>query len=404
MEKTENIINQAVLLGKKISLITQGATYNESDFSKIAFKELKKSNIQYDISGSELLAYQLNDISRLAHNKENFSDFPVILFENDDFIIQALHWYEASTSIHDHRFDGAFKVLKGSSIETTYDFKTNDDSSSRTQSGNLVKRRIRHLQVGDTCEINGGSQYIHSLFHIESPSITLIIRTHSKDSYPAQRDYYAPSLSSECFYQRKEADKLAAIINVDAGRLFSFDKSFYQQLFDDLEKFQILRLLPALVQKNDNLIKEVLTNKYGEQEAAEIIEVTELTRCRHQLNFLRKGVTDYKSRLVLAVMINSSTRAETRQLMADILPDAIYEDEVSKFIKHMVENRWIALSIQGESISDIITAAVTASNIDEYFDLLIEDFGKETVTSSRTMLEKPWLQLTKNKAISMLWE
>ncbi|WP_044555523.1 hypothetical protein [Shewanella piezotolerans] len=400
----DNLINQAAALGEKISLMTQGAAYNESDFSKIAFSELEKSNIKYDISGSELLAYQLNDLSRLAHNKENFSDFPIILFKNDDFIIQALHWYEASTSIHDHRFDGAFKVLKGSSIETTYDFNTSDDSSNRTQSGTLVKRRIRHLQVGDTCEINGGNRYIHSLFHIESPSITLIIRTHSKDSYPAQRDYHAPSLSSECFYQRAEANKLAGIINSDAGRLFSFDKEFYHQLFDNIEKFQIIRLIPMLVKKNDNLIKEVLINKYGEHEAAEIAKVTELTHCRRQLNFLRKGITDYESRLVIAVMINSSTRVETVQLLTEVLPNAVFEDEISKVVEYMVKHRWVPITIEGDSIADIITAAVSATTIDEYFSLLVEDFGAEAVDTGRAMLEKAWHQLTTNKTISMLWE
>ena len=400
----DNLISKAEALGKKLSLITQGAAYKEADFSKIAFEELKKSNIKYDISGNELLAYQLNDISRLAHNKENFSDFPIILYKNDDFIIQALHWYEASTSIHDHRFDGAFKVLKGSSIETTYDFETNDDTAERTQSGSLTKRRIRHLKVGDTCEINGGNRYIHSLFHIESPSITLIIRTHSKESYPAQRDYHAPSLSSECFYQRAEANKLAAIVNADAGRLFSFDKEFYQQLFVDLEKFQLIRLIPMLVKKNDSAIKEVLINLYGEQEAAEIIAVTELTHYRRQLNFLRKGITDYESRLVLAVMINSSTRAEAAQLLTEVLPDAIFEDEISKIVEYMVKHSWVPTTIEGDSMADIITAAVSATTIDEYFKLLVEDFGAEAVETGRAMLEKAWNQLTTNQTINMLWQ
>src|SRR5512139_3585855 len=55
-----------------------------------------------------------------------FGEPPITLFTGRRFYIDALFWLDGTTSIHQHGFDGAFCVLHGGSIHSTYDFIERD--------------------------------------------------------------------------------------------------------------------------------------------------------------------------------------------------------------------------------------------------------------------------------------
>src|SRR5580698_1434849 len=51
-----------------------------------------------------------------------FGQPPVNVFHCERFYIQVLFWLDGTTAIHQHAFSGAFHVMQGSSLESTYSF------------------------------------------------------------------------------------------------------------------------------------------------------------------------------------------------------------------------------------------------------------------------------------------
>ena len=122
-----------------------------------------------------------NKLPRQTFAKREFGDLPLTLFRHKDFSMEIYTWHQADTSIHDHHFCGAFKVIKGSSIQKTFSFTLDPSSkkSSFLQVGELKVNETRKLFPGDVQEIALNEKFIHQVIHLEHPTITLIIRSNN---------------------------------------------------------------------------------------------------------------------------------------------------------------------------------------------------------------------------------
>src|SRR4029077_7499028 len=102
---------------------------------------------------------------------EAFGQPPVTLFWNGRFQIDVLFWHTATTAIHQHAFCGAFAVLGGSSVHCRYEFTPRRKLNSRFLIGRAALREVELLEVGAMRRIARGAGLIHSLFHLETPSV-----------------------------------------------------------------------------------------------------------------------------------------------------------------------------------------------------------------------------------------
>lgn len=125
----------------------------------------------------------------------NFGQPPITVYAGAHFVIDVLLWIDGILAIHQHAFSGAFHVLDGSSLHTTYHFEDRSRLSETMVIGRLVLERAEHLARGDTRPIASGRGLIHSLFHLDRPSATVVVRTvHDPGSSP-QYEYRAPGLA-----------------------------------------------------------------------------------------------------------------------------------------------------------------------------------------------------------------
>src|SRR5262249_38085080 len=113
----------------------------------------------------------------VPQEKLGFGQPPVTLYRARDFYISALYWLEGTTDIHEHGFSGAFRVLEGSSIHAVYDFSRPATITPRLAYGHLLLSEAELLRKGATRRIQLGGEFIHSLFHLDSPSVTIVVRT-----------------------------------------------------------------------------------------------------------------------------------------------------------------------------------------------------------------------------------
>lgn len=126
------------------------------------------------------------------HQRGVFADIPFTLVKNDFFSIDVFFWFHAHTSIHDHPFTGAFKVLKGSSRHLIYDFKNKHDIESWLSKGELHLLKNENITQGHVQKVKPGPNYIHQVLHQENPAVTLIIKSTKKTHF---RDYIYPSFA-----------------------------------------------------------------------------------------------------------------------------------------------------------------------------------------------------------------
>ncbi len=132
---------------------------------------------------------------------DRFGQPPAVMYKGTDFEIQALTWMEGTTSIHQHGFDGAFRVLCGSSLHVRYSFAKEEGlADEHLLAGRLRMEEPEILRVGDVRPIPSGFDFIHALFHLERPSVTIVVRNSWSDHPFPQYDYRLPGVGVDALF------------------------------------------------------------------------------------------------------------------------------------------------------------------------------------------------------------
>lgn len=118
-----------------------------------------------------------------------FGQPPITLYHCQEFHISILLWHTGTTSVHQHRFCGAFSVLHGASLQGRFRFHTTDPLDGRIKIGDLEALGFDLLTQGAIEPIVSGAGLIHSVFHLDAPSATLVIRNPADPDSGPQYDY-----------------------------------------------------------------------------------------------------------------------------------------------------------------------------------------------------------------------
>ena len=130
------------------------------------------------------------------HNSR-FGQPAIRLYSGRGFYIEALFWLDASTAIHQHAFSGAIQVIEGGSVHAVYEFEQQERINSHLLVGKLNLCKAEVLRPGDTRPISDGSSFIHALFHLERPSVTLVLRTLQNPDALPQYNYFRPGFAQD---------------------------------------------------------------------------------------------------------------------------------------------------------------------------------------------------------------
>ena len=120
--------------------------------------------------------FLLNDEQPLQTHS-GFGQPELVAYEHPRFYIQILFWLDGTTAIHQHEFSGAFHVMHGSSIHADFEFVNAQSVTSHCRVGDVRMKKIELLETGRTVPIISGRRSIHSLFHLDTPSVTVVVRT-----------------------------------------------------------------------------------------------------------------------------------------------------------------------------------------------------------------------------------
>jgi hypothetical protein len=312
-------------LGDRVTSAWSKVNFDESRFAKICVDEIERRPPFESVDISTVIEESLVAVPlrvQLDIDSE-FAEPPLTVYSHPLFMMSVLFWRDGTTAIHEHAFSGAFHVLHGSSILTQYDFTETARINENMLLGSLNAVTVEHLRTGSTRSIHSGAEGIHSLFHLEFPSATLIIRTMAASCRRPQYVFMRPNVAVNQYYQRNDVKRKRQLLEL----AHAVDKNLFRKSF--LEAVRVHDFASAYLlayyalsigqpSETDQLIAELGIVRPELAALCQPVIVEYRTTAR--LVELRKATRDPSERFVLAVLLNAPNRKAALGLIESYAP------------------------------------------------------------------------------------
>jgi hypothetical protein len=293
-------------------------------FPEIARKALEKSNPAKHVDLTGLIHEFLLRDEQPFQTSSGFGQPELIAYDNPKFYIQLLFWLYGTTDIHQHEFSGAFHVMEGSSIHSHYDFVNVRPVTPHFRTGDLKLKNVQILETGSTVPITSGKSCIHSLFHLETPSVTVVLRTHSDPGTGPQFTYLPPHVALDPVHHDALTMRRKQLLDV-LERTGSADYAdLVAEMVRDLDFERGFFILQNCIGHLGNLgewdrIWSLFEKKHGSLAAPLAPTFREIIR-RDALTSLRSSIGDVEHRFFLALLLNVGTREEILRMIGRKYP------------------------------------------------------------------------------------
>ena len=269
--------------------------------------------LDFDTSG---VIAEISGASNLPEQRradQSFGQPGVTLYSDDRFEIEVLFWHTATPAIHEHGFAGAFRLLSGRSVHCTYNFDA-EDSRDGVITGQLRRRDIALLRPGQGTEIPQGEALIHSVFHIDSPSVSLVVRTHQSGN--RELTYLPPGVAYDTRARSPAQHKRLQLLDMLAT---TRHPDYARTMNTLLERGALDDALAGLIRIGGHGVddaqyaaaEESLRARFAEFAGLPtVIDGAREERRRSQLVLQRHVMSTPDSRMFLALLLGCETREE----------------------------------------------------------------------------------------------
>lgn len=284
--------------------------------------------------------FLLNDAQPPQTDSE-FGEPEIVAYSHPRFYIQLLFWMDGTTAIHQHEFSGAFHVMHGSSIHAQYAFEKSRPVTPYLHVGNVRMKKIELLESGRTVPIVSGRQAIHSLFHLDSPSVTVVVRTQHDPGTGPQFNYLPPHIAIDPHHGDLLTARRKQLLDV----LEQVDDPGYAQLvmemIADLDfegGLHVLQHCMAYLQQLDQWQAAIkaFEKKHGALARGVAASLKEEVR-RNVIKGMRSTVAEPEHRFFLALLMNAPTRADLLVLVAQRFPGEAADAIILRWLEELME-------------------------------------------------------------------
>jgi hypothetical protein len=316
--------------------------------------------------------------------KSKFGQPAITVFRTETFHIDVLFWVDGTTAIHRHGFDGAFHVLAGSSLHSEYQFHEQRRYGERLLAGALELVDVEMLRRGASREIRTGT-LIHSLFHLDRPSVSVVVRTYGGANAEPQYTYSRAGVAFDPFTRSESTTKQIQTLDL----LRSIDHPEYESVAratiagaDAFAAFHLLvhlgqhlsgerfsAFLADLPRTRDDLLERIR------------LHVNEVDRCAF-LVARRRLVKEPEPRFLLALLLNLRSRTRILDVVREAIPGEDPVDVVIRWLRQLSKlddlHGWlIDLSTRAGS------SAVRSSGAPQILDVVLDE---ASLTAARHLL------------------
>jgi hypothetical protein len=326
-------------LGSEIERLWRAVDYDSRRFSDLATAAFSEANLVGQVAPDDIVDWALGALTlpRQESLPATFGQPPVTLFRSRRFYIEALFWVDGSTAIHQHRFSGAFQVLEGSSIETRYTFETERVFDGHLVLGGLRTDSIAWLRKGDVRPIGAGVDgLIHALFHLERPSVTIVVRTFQDADVGPQFSYARPGIGLNPFFKEETLDRALELVTL----LFRIEHPALEEKVGELVARSDLHTAYCILQECSGRADRPLLNRLVERVRDR--SVVDVFRAAFEegrrLRFLlsrRALVKEPELRFFLGVLLNAHRREDVLTLVRARVPTEDPAVKVAAWVRQL---------------------------------------------------------------------
>lgn len=340
-------------LGALIEQRWREQNYNAELFPTIAEQALSERPPHQNVDAWDTIRwlFATTEIPSQQDVPGKFGDPPITLYAGPRFHIDVYFWLDGTTSIHQHAFCGAFHVLAGASIHSQYSFHPQQVINEHCAVGEIRLEKVELLEQGQTKQILPGKAYIHSLFHLDRPSVTVCVRTYHTSSGSPQYNFVKPHFAMDPFFHEPLSIKLTQ----SAALLLRMKHPQAIEMLDDLltrADFQTTFSLLDLAK--GHLGGKQLENEFGlatgEEQFQRLLEtarrrhgplvdlipdVFKESRRQNSLIYRRGQITTPEHRFFLALLLNVPDRNRVLEMVAQRFPESAPIDTVTEWMEEL---------------------------------------------------------------------
>jgi hypothetical protein len=308
------------------------------------FDEEGFADIATDVLGRELpaLGVTLDDVLDWVHASRRLPtqiEFqfgqPITVFHDPRFYIDVLTWVDSTTNIHEHGFSGAFGVLHGSSLHARHAFDVERRYCEHLFQGRTTLTELEVLRAGDVRPIYAGARSAHALFHLDRPSLSVVVRNPKTTIAPIQLCYLRSGLAYNPFHTDVESQRLVRTL----------------EIMNDIEHPGLLARARAMIDERDPFtafkIAAFLARKLPHHEFVAFLggapfRHAELFRAiaenaadmRRETNLInrRRAIKNEDHRYLVALLLNLRDPADILALVKARVPGADPVDTVMRWV------------------------------------------------------------------------
>ena len=307
-------------LGRRVRERWQAADFSLAAFPDLAQAALEENPPATRVDLTALKRAFLRDDEQPFQTASGFGQPELVVFDDPRFYIQLLFWLDGTTQIHQHEFSGAFHVLQGSSLHAEFVFANMRPVTAHFRLGDLQLTATELLETGRTVAITSGAGSIHSLFHLETPSVTVVVRTHSDPGTGPQFTYLPPHVAVDPFFSDALTTRRLQLLDVldrtGAEDYADVVRAMVASLDYERGFFTLQNCLGALRERGEwEETWNVFAKKHGALAAYAAPTLEEIV-WRDRLVHLRSSIEDADHRFFLALLLNVSQASDLLRLVA----------------------------------------------------------------------------------------
>jgi hypothetical protein len=313
-------------LGTGIDRAWRRIGYDEASFPELAADWLTRHPASEHVEMMDVVGWihSTSTLHRRANFASTFGQPSVRVFDATHFYIDVLFWLEATTDIHQHGFSGAFHVMSGSSLHSRFTFEPRVACTTRLILGDLSVSTMELLREGAVRCIPAGNHLIHSLFHLDHPSVSIVVRTPDDGRATPQYSYsragiaYDSTYTNEALYLRSQT--LLMLRRLNHPKYFETAVEAVRSA-DSCDAFFLMRAIFEWTQSVDDvsMFLDAIESEHRDV-ATRMREWYRWLRRDIEIVVRRKDVTRREQRFLLGVLLNAPSRAVLLRLVAEAFP------------------------------------------------------------------------------------
>jgi hypothetical protein len=397
-------------LGERVADRWRRCHYDEGAFPDLAVEALAEADVARHLGARDVFAWgaTASDLPSQLDLASHFGEPPLTVFSHTRFVIDVYTWFSSTTAIHQHGFCGAFYVLEGGSVQSSYVFHPDVKVSSRICLGSLELEGVRLLSQRDLVPIRSGSGFIHALFHLQHPSLTVVLRTRDDPGASPQYTYAPPTVAYDPFFEppalRRRLESLAALLKLSPAAYGSAAERALERS-DLFEAFALLRHAQTILRGGDQSLLARLRGKacavhglLGER----VLPALDGIERKALINKMRERVTDAEHRFFLALLLNVPTGTEILRLVKERHPERPPEETVMSWVGALAAQNKLGMKLDGVQL-DVFRLLLGGHGVPALVDLLKRDYDEADVVSATDKIDSFCRQLRAQPLFSTLF-